>query len=92
MYLLCCSISPPHTQCTNTHEVLILLSNTLALKAEPHWPFYEHGPADYRAFKAVHVALLRSSHRTTDPRAADYFYVPTWDLHGSWGNPEIYWR
>ena len=18
--------------------------------------------------------------------------MPTWDLHGSWGNPEVYWR
>ena len=27
----------------------------------------EHGPADYRAFKAVHIALLRSRHRTADP-------------------------
>ena len=66
--------------------------NVLALKAEPHWPFYEHGPADYRGFKAVHISLLRSAHRTTDPSHADYYYVPTWDLHGSWGNPEIYWR
>lgn len=66
--------------------------NVLALKAEPHWPFYEHGPADYRAFKAVHISLLRSAHRTTDPQRADFFYVPTWDLHGSWGNPELYWR
>ena len=66
--------------------------NVLALKAEPHWPFYEHGPADYRGFKAVHIALLRSKHRTTDPASADLFYVPTWDLHGSWGNPELYLR
>ena len=66
--------------------------NVLALKAEPHWPFYEHGPADYRGFKAVHISLLRSGHRTADPARADYFYVPTWDLHGSWGNPEIFWR
>lgn len=66
--------------------------NVLALKAEPHWPFYEHGPADYRGFKAVHISLLRSPHRTADPAKADLFYVPTWDLHGSWGNPEIYWR
>ena len=66
--------------------------NVLALKAEPHWPFYEHGPADYRAYKAVHISLLRSAHRTTNPERADYFYVPTWDLHGSWGNHEVYWR
>ena len=26
--------------------------NVLAMKAEPQWPFYDHGPADYRAFKA----------------------------------------
>ena len=64
----------------------------LALKAEPQWPFYDHGPADYRAYKAIHISLLRSAHRTTDPARADFFYVPTWDLHGSWGNPEVYWR
>ena len=29
--------------------------------------YYEHGPADYRAFKAVHISLLRSPYRTTDP-------------------------
>jgi hypothetical protein len=66
--------------------------NVLALKAEPHYPFYDHGPADYRAFKAIHISLLRSPHRTTHPERADFFYVPTWDLHGSWGNPEIYLR
>mmetsp|Transcript_13903 Transcript_13903/g.42397 ORF Transcript_13903/g.42397 Transcript_13903/m.42397 type:complete len:751 (-) Transcript_13903:639-2891(-) len=66
--------------------------NVLALKAEPSWPFYSHGPADYRAFKAIHVSLLRSQHRTADPRRARYFYVPTWDLHGAWGNPEVYLR
>ena len=31
--------------------------NVLALKAEPHYPFYEHGPADYRAFKAMYSSL-----------------------------------
>mmetsp|Transcript_38002 Transcript_38002/g.127179 ORF Transcript_38002/g.127179 Transcript_38002/m.127179 type:complete len:561 (+) Transcript_38002:25-1707(+) len=66
--------------------------NVLALKAEPSWPYYSHGPADYRAFKAMHISLLRSRHRTADPRRAAYFYVPTWDLHGSWGNPEVYLR
>ena len=25
-------------------------------------------------------------------RRARYFYVPTWDLHGAWGNPEVYLR
>lgn len=64
----------------------------VSMLQEPTWPFYEHGPADYRAFKAVHLSLLRSAHRTADPTHADYFYVPTWDFHGSWGNPEIYWR
>lgn len=66
--------------------------NVLALKAEPTWAFYSHGPADYRGFKAVHISLLRSAHRTTDPSRADFFYVPVWDFHGSWGNPEVYWR
>ena len=64
----------------------------LALKAEPHYPFFDHGPADYRAFKAMHVSLLRSQHRTTDPRCAHFFFIPAWDFHGSWGNPELYWR
>ena len=33
--------------------------NVLALKAEPHYPFYDHGPADYRAFKAIaHVHMM----------------------------------
>ncbi|KAL1520780.1 hypothetical protein AB1Y20_022344 [Prymnesium parvum] len=64
----------------------------LALKAEPEWGFYAHGPADYRAFIAVHASLLRSRHRTADPTAADLFYVPAWDFHGSWGNPEVTWR
>lgn len=40
----------------------------LSLKAEPEWAFYEHGPADYRSFIAMHVALLKSEHRTADPR------------------------
>ena len=53
---------------------------------------YGHGPADYRAFKAMHVSLLRSAHRTADPKAAHYFYIPAWDFHGAWGNPEVYWR
>lgn len=66
--------------------------NVLALKAEPHYPLFAHGPADYRAFTAMHVALLRSAHRTADPSKASFFYVPLWDFHGSWGNPEIYWR
>ena len=66
--------------------------NVLALKAEPHYPLFAHGPADYRAFTAMHVALLRSAHRTADPRKASFFYVPLWDFHGSWGNPEVYWR
>ena len=63
--------------------------NVLALKAEPHYPLFAHGPADYRSFTAFHVALLRSKHRTTDPALAHFFYVPTWDFHGSWGNPEV---
>ncbi len=66
--------------------------NVLALKAEPHYGFYKHGPADYRSFVAVHASLLRSAHRTTDPEAAHLFYVPLWDFHGSWGNPEVYLR
>ena len=94
------AIAPPRTDavrtrctrpCVYVYELPARM-NVLALKAEPHWPFYEHGPADYRAFKAIHVSLLRSAHRTADPGRADLFYVPTWDLHGSWGNPEIYWR
>ena len=47
--------------------------NVLAMKAEPHWPLYSHGPADYRSFIAMHIALLRSKHRTADPR---YLYAP----------------
>ena len=40
----------------------------------------------------MHMSLLGSAHRTADPSEADYFYVPLWDFHGSWGNPELYWR
>ena len=40
----------------------------------------------------MHVSLLRSAHRTADPKAAHYFYIPAWDFHGAWGNPEVYWR
>ncbi|KAL3903772.1 MAG: hypothetical protein SGPRY_011540 [Prymnesium sp.] len=66
--------------------------NVLALKAEPEWGYFDHGPADYRAFKAVHLSLLTSPHRTTNPLRAHLFYVPTWDLHGAWGNSELTWR
>ena len=61
---------PPFTPTPRCEQVL-------ALKAEPLWGFYEHGPADYRAFKAVHISLLRSAHRTADAEQADLFYVPT---------------
>ena len=47
---------------------------------------------DYRTPPTFHETLLGSSHRTTDPSEAELFYVPTWDWHGSWGNPEVYYR
>lgn len=40
----------------------------------------------------MHEVLLKSPHRTADATEADFFYVPTWDWHGSWGNPEVYYR
>ena len=39
--------------------------------------------------QVFHEALLASPHRTALAAEADYFYVPTWDFHGSWGNPEV---
>ena len=36
--------------------------NVLALKAELHYPLFAHGPADYRVFTAMHVALLGAPH------------------------------
>ena len=67
--------------------------NVLGLKAEPFWRQQMKGHKfDYRTPPLVHEALLRSAHRTSDAAEADLFYVPTWDFHGSWGNPEVYYR
>ena len=49
-------------------------------------------PAEHLAStspQVFHEALLASPHRTALAAEADYFYVPTWDFHGSWGNPEV---
>ena len=48
-----------------------------------------HKKFDYRMPQLWHEALLASPHRTSLAAEADYFYVPTWDFHGSWGNPEV---
>ena len=65
----------------------------MALKTEFDWREQWPGKKfDYRMPLAFHEALLASAHRTSDPEEADYFYVPTWDWHGSWGNPEVYYR
>ena len=67
--------------------------NVLALKAEYDWRVQTPGKKfDYRMPPMLHDALIQSAHRTTDPSDADYFYVPTWDWHGSWGNEEVYAR
>ena len=67
--------------------------NVLALKAEYDWRVQVRGKKfDYRMPPTFHEALLGSTYRTTDPSEADLFYVPTWDWHGSWGNPEVYYR
>ena len=67
--------------------------NVLALKAEYDWrEQYPGKKFDYRTPPTLHEALLGSAHRTTDAAAADLFYVPTWDWHGAWGNPEVYYR
>ena len=78
----------PHTHVTSHHTRHLTPHSHLHCRYAP----YGHGPADYRAFKAMHVSLLRSAHRTADPKAAHYFYIPAWDFHGAWGNPEVYWR
>ena len=67
--------------------------NVLALKAEYDWRIQVPGRKfDYRMPPMFHDALIVSQHRTTFPSEADFFYVPTWDWHGSWGNPEVYYR
>ena len=59
----------------------------------PPWPEQTPGKKfDYRTPPTLHEALLASAYRTVDPTEADLFYVPTWDWHGSWGNPEVYYR
>ena len=64
--------------------------NVLALKAEYDWREQILGRKfDYRTPPILHEAILRSAHRTADPTQAQLFYVPTWDFHGSWGNPEV---
>ena len=67
--------------------------NVLGLKVEADWRQQIKGRKfDYRTPPLVHEALLASAHRTSDASEADLFYVPTWDWHGSWGNPEVYYR
>lgn len=67
--------------------------NVLALKAEFDWRVQRpHKKFDYRMPQVWHETLLASPHRTSLAEEADFFYVPTWDFHGSWGNPEVYYR
>ena len=67
--------------------------NVLALKAEYDWRVQVPGRKfDYRMPPLLHDALVVSKHRTSSPAEADLFFVPTWDFHGSWGNPEVYYR
>jgi len=67
--------------------------NVLALKAEYDWRVQRpQKKFDYRMPQVWHESLLASAHRTSLGAEADYFYVPTWDFHGSWGNPEVYYR
>ena len=37
-------------------------------------------------------SLLGSHHRTTDPKAADFFFVPVWEWEGCWGPNEGVYR
>ena len=67
--------------------------NVMALKTEHDWrEQWEGKKFDYRMPLAFHEAVLSSAHRTSRADEADFFYVPTWDWHGSWGNPEVYYR
>jgi hypothetical protein len=67
--------------------------NVLALKTEYDWRMqYPNRKFDYRTPLVLHEALLTSKHRTTNAADADLFFVPVWDFHGSWGNPEVYYR
>ena len=67
--------------------------NVLGLKAEHDWRVQAAGKKfDYRMPPTFYDALLSSAHRTSMPREAHLFYVPTYDFHGAWGNPEAYYR